>query len=60
MGVCGVPTVGFGPGNEVDAHAVTERVAISDLVEAAQFYAAFPLTFVHTVEREAVAKAGAR
>ena len=60
MGVGGVPTVGFGPGNEVDAHAVTERVAIDHLVQAAQFYAAFPLVYVHTLEREQAAKAGAR
>jgi putative selenium metabolism hydrolase len=60
MGVCGVPTVGFGPGNEVDAHAVTERVAIDHLVQAAQFYAAFPLVFVHTMEHVQSAKAGAR
>ncbi len=60
MGICGVPTVGFGPGNEVDAHAVTERVAIDHLVQAAQFYAAFPLVFVHTMEQAQTAKAGAR
>ncbi len=59
MGICGVPTVGFGPGNEVDAHAVTERVAIDDLVQSAQFYAAFPLMFVHTTDREQAQKAGA-
>jgi len=59
MGMCGVPTVGFGPGNEVDAHAVTERVSIDHLVQAAQFYAAFPLVFAHTLESEHTAKAGA-
>ncbi len=61
MGVCGVPTVGFGPGNEVDAHAVTERVSIDQLVQAAQFYAAFPLMFVHTLETaHTTATAGSR
>ncbi len=40
-GVYGIPTIGFGPGNEVLAHAPNEKVAIDDLVIAASFYAAF-------------------
>jgi putative selenium metabolism hydrolase len=46
MGLMGVPTVGFGPGEEDVAHSVLERVPIRHLVEAAQFYAAFPLTYL--------------
>jgi putative selenium metabolism hydrolase len=45
MGVMGVPTIGFGPGEEDVAHSVVERVPIRHLVEAAEFYAAFPLIF---------------
>jgi len=45
MGLMGVPTIGFGPGEEDVAHSVLERVPIRHLVEAAQFYAAFPLVF---------------
>ena len=45
MGLMGVPTIGFGPGEEDVAHSVIERVPIRDLVEATQFYAAFPLIF---------------
>jgi acetylornithine deacetylase/succinyl-diaminopimelate desuccinylase-like protein len=45
MGLMGVPTIGFGPGEEEVAHSVNERVPIRDLVEAAQFYAAFPMMF---------------
>jgi putative selenium metabolism hydrolase len=41
-GVYGIPTIGFGPGNEVLAHAPDEKVPISDLVTASAFYAAFP------------------
>lgn len=52
MGTCGVPTIGFGPGDECDAHSVNERVSIDHLVKAAQFYAAFPLIYVHTVSHE--------
>jgi len=40
-GVYGIPTIGFGPGNEVLAHAPNEKVAIVDLVVASAFYAAF-------------------
>ncbi len=40
MGLMGVPTIGFGPGEEEVAHSVIERVPIRHLVEAAQFYLA--------------------
>jgi putative selenium metabolism hydrolase len=40
-GYHGVPIIGFGPGNEVFAHAPNEKVPISDLVAASAFYAAF-------------------
>ena len=35
-----IPCIGFGPGNEVLAHAANEKVAVSDLVAASAFYAA--------------------
>lgn len=40
-GIYGIPTIGFGPGNEVLAHAPNEKVAIDDLVKASAFYAMF-------------------
>ncbi len=40
-GLYGIPVVGFGPGNEVLAHAPDEKVPISDLVAASAFYAMF-------------------
>jgi len=40
-GIYGIPTIGFGPGNEVLAHAPNEKVAIDDLVKASAFYTAF-------------------
>lgn len=40
MGVAGIPTIGFGPGEERYAHTVEEQVRIRDLVSAAQVYAA--------------------
>jgi putative selenium metabolism hydrolase len=45
MGLMGVPTIGFGPGEEESAHTVRERMPIRHLVKAAQWYAAFPLMY---------------
>lgn len=39
-GYYGIPCIGFGPGNEVLAHAPNEKVPVSDLVTASAFYAA--------------------
>ncbi len=36
-----IPTIGFGPGNEVLAHAPNEKVPVKDLVISAAFYAAY-------------------
>ena len=44
-GTYGIPTIGFGPGNEVLAHAPDEKVPASDLVAASAFYAAFVYEF---------------
>ena len=40
-GTYGIPTIGFGPGNEVLAHAPNEKVPVDDLVIASAFYAAY-------------------
>lgn len=42
MGMMGIPTIGFGPANEVFAHTVDDQVPADDLVKAAAFYAGFP------------------
>ena len=34
-GVAGIPTIGFGPGTELDAHTVDERMKVSDIERAA-------------------------
>ena len=43
MGMHGIPCIGFGPGNEVGAHAPDEKVAVDDLVKASAFYALYAL-----------------
>jgi len=44
-GYYGIPVIGFGPGNEVLAHAPNEKVPIDDLVKASTFYAAYAYNF---------------
>lgn len=39
-GYYNIPCIGFGPGDEVLAHAPNEKVPVSDLVAASAFYAA--------------------
>jgi len=39
-GIAGVPTIGFGPAKESDAHVVDERLLLADLFAAAQGYQA--------------------
>jgi putative selenium metabolism hydrolase len=45
MGMMGIPTIGFGPANEIYAHTVDDQVPADHLVRAAAFYAAFPLVY---------------
>lgn len=41
-GKAGIPTIGFGPGDEVYAHSVNEHVPLDEVVEATSFYALLP------------------
>jgi putative selenium metabolism hydrolase len=41
-GKLGIPTIGFGPANEVYAHSVDDQCPLDDLPRAAAWYAAFP------------------
>ena len=42
MGRFGIPTIGFGPANEVYAHSPKDQIPAQDLVEACKFYAMLP------------------
>lgn len=44
-GLFGVPTIGFGPGNEIHAHTPEDQCPIAHLTAAAAFYARFPAAF---------------
>jgi putative selenium metabolism hydrolase len=41
-GRAGIPSIGFGPGDEVHAHTVIDQVRLDDVVDATAFYAALP------------------
>lgn len=41
-GKMGIPSIGFGPGDERDAHTVLDRVLLEDVVQATAFYALLP------------------
>jgi putative selenium metabolism hydrolase len=45
-GKAGIPCIGFAPGDERDAHMVTEKVSIAEVIEATRFYALFPAVWI--------------
>jgi putative selenium metabolism hydrolase len=43
-GKAGIPSIGFGPGDEETAHTVNDSVPLDDVVQATEFYAVLPGT----------------
>lgn len=41
-GKAGIPSIGFGPGDEIHAHTVIDQVKLEDVVKATEFYALLP------------------
>lgn len=41
-GKADIPSIGFGPGDEIHAHTVIDQVRLDDVVRATAFYAALP------------------
>jgi len=41
-GKANIPSIGFGPGDEVTAHTVNDSVDLNDMVKATEFYALLP------------------
>ena len=41
-GKAGIPSIGFGPGDEETAHTVNDSVSLDDMVKATEFYAILP------------------
>jgi putative selenium metabolism hydrolase len=42
MGKAGIPSIGFGPGDEIHAHSVIDQVKLDDMAAATGFYALLP------------------
>ncbi|MBW4439469.1 MAG: YgeY family selenium metabolism-linked hydrolase [Pleurocapsa minor GSE-CHR-MK-17-07R] len=42
MGKAGIPSIGFGPGDEIHAHTVIDQVKLDDVVRATEWYALLP------------------
>ena len=53
-GMFGIPSVGFGPANEVHAHAPDDQCPVEHLTFAAMFYARFPDCYVKAAHAEHV------
>ncbi|HSL16994.1 MAG TPA: YgeY family selenium metabolism-linked hydrolase [Methylomirabilota bacterium] len=45
-GVFGIPTVGFGPADELHSHTVHDQIALAQLQPAMAFYAMFPVFYL--------------
>lgn len=41
-GKAGIPSIGFGPGDEIHAHTVLDQVSIDDVVRSTEWYALLP------------------
>ncbi|MBI3037975.1 YgeY family selenium metabolism-linked hydrolase [bacterium] len=44
MGKADIPSIGFGPGNEIYAHTVNDQVPLDEVVSCTSFYAFLPLS----------------
>lgn len=48
MGVAGIPTIGFGPGEEKHAHTADEQIRLADVFKAASVYAQLAVELLET------------
>ena len=51
MGRYNIPCIGFGPGDEVEAHAPNEKTFKKDLVKACAMYAVIPSMYLENIKR---------
>jgi len=49
-GKAGIPSIGFGPGDEIHAHTIIDQVSLNDVVAATEFYALFPKMLAEKVK----------
>ena len=51
MGRFGIPCLGFGPGDEKEAHAPNEKTRKRDLVICAALYATVPCLYLENLKK---------
>ncbi len=51
MGKAGIPSIGFGPGDEIYAHTTLDQVRLQDVVDATGFYALFPKMLAEKIQK---------
>ncbi|MHC1783710.1 MAG: YgeY family selenium metabolism-linked hydrolase [Anaerolineaceae bacterium] len=49
-GKAGIPSIGFGPGDEITAHTILEHVPLDEVVAATEFYACLPMSLRETLK----------
>jgi putative selenium metabolism hydrolase len=49
-GKAGIPSIGFGPGDEIHAHTIIDQISLDDVVAATEFYALFPRMLAEKVK----------
>jgi acetylornithine deacetylase/succinyl-diaminopimelate desuccinylase-like protein len=54
-GMFGIPTVGFGPADELHSHSVNDQIALAQLVPAMAFYGLYPQLYLEAVGTESSA-----
>lgn len=52
MGKLGIPTIGFGPANEIHAHTTEDQVSVEHILLATVFYSMFPKILVEMIQKQ--------
>jgi hypothetical protein len=42
----GIPTIGFGPADEIHSHTTSDQISLAQLEPAMAFYGLFPTTYL--------------
>jgi putative selenium metabolism hydrolase len=50
-GKAGIPSIGFGPGDEIYAHTSNEQIPLDEVVNATEFYALFPQLLAEKINK---------
>jgi len=53
-GKAGIPSIGFGPGDEIYAHTFMEHVPLDEVVNAAAFYASLPKNILEVLSQSII------